>query len=337
MTQHIFLPNISLEQGFINPAYIQYLKEWRENAIKNADKGDVAASICHQGALIDLVLYGKLRHDWLGIMNEFLMENEVPLAYSKAFGDRLFGFRNQSHQSTIHAIHTKWWIEGIQNAEKVDHDHFASIILGKRQTDGLIYDRDVSETILRHRMKIELTMSMAMSAEILSAAEKLSDVLSIELATDISDPKKCPSIGYMSMEYFRLKALHILGYENFFPVDIDKHIEACTQDLQVGWCDFAIDSKIDAYMGTAKRTQRDKPIHSPLISCFVSSLFGKVSDNSKKAQFIQRLNAYSCHLKSNPLDIPAFQMRDIPIHFGVDITPIETICASFLITQCQIN
>jgi hypothetical protein len=30
------------------------------------------------------------------------------------------------------------------------------------------------------------------------------------------------------------------------------------------------------------------------------------------------------------LDIPAFQMRDIPIPFGADRTPIEVICASEL-------
>ena len=334
MTNHLFLPGISLQQGYINPVYIQYLKDWREDAIQHADIGDVAASVCHQAALIDLVLYGKLRHDWIGIMDEFLMENGIPVAYSVAFGRRLYGFENQLHQSTIHAIHTRWWIEDLQKAGSVDHNFFASLILDKRQTDGLIYDRDVSPTILRHRMKTELTMSMAMAAEILQAAGKLTDILPVELATDITSPTKCPTLGYMSMEYFRLKALQILDYEGLFPVGIEKHIEACAQDLQVGWCDFAMISKIDAYMGTAKRTQRDKPIHSPIIAGHVATLFGKVRDIAKKAQFTQRLNAYSCHLKTNPLDIPSFQMRDIPIRFGVDITPIEAICASFLGNQC---
>jgi hypothetical protein len=30
------------------------------------------------------------------------------------------------------------------------------------------------------------------------------------------------------------------------------------------------------------------------------------------------------------MDIPAFQMRDIPINFGADKTPIEVICSSHL-------
>jgi hypothetical protein len=337
MTQHILLPGLPLQEGFVHPAYEQYLKAWREEAIQCADGGDVAASICLQSTLIDLVLFGKPRHDWLGIMDEFLMENGTPLAYSETFGKRLHKFGNQYRQSTVHAIHTRWWIERLNRGAAVDHDRFAALVLAKKQDDGLIYDRDISETILRHRMKSEITMSMAMSAEILQAANKLTGNMPVELATNITSAKKCPSLGYMSMEYFRLKALQLLGHEPLFPVGIEGHIEACAKDLSVGWCDFAMKSKVDAYMGTAKRTQRDKPIHSPLIACHVSSLLAKVQDAEKKTRFTQRLAAYACHLKDNPLDIPAFQMRDVPIRFGADKTPIEVICASFLITQCQKN
>lgn len=337
MSYHIFVPSISLQQGFIHPAYEPYLKEWREEAIQRADAGDVAASICHQATMIDLVLFGKPRHDWMGIMDEFLMDKGIPLAYSAVFGNRLYKFGNQYRQPTIHAIHTRWWIEQLNNATRVDHDRFADLVLAKKQSDGLIYDRDVSETILRHRMKSELTLSMAMSAEILQAARKLNSQISEELATNITSPAKCPALGYMSMECFRLKALQILGYENLFPIGIDGHIEACAEGLPVGWCDFAIKAKIDAYMGTAKRTQRDKPIHSPLIACYVSALMEKVQNITKKDEFSRRLAVYAHHLKNNPLDIPAFQMRDVPIPFGADITPIETVCASFLIAQCQGN
>jgi len=337
MIQHIFLPAIPLQEGYINPAYIQLLKSWREKAIQCADSGDVAASICHQATLIDLVLFGKPRHDWLGIMDELLMDNGIPLAYSAAFGKRLHKFGNQYHQSTIHAIHTRWWVERLHVTATVDHEKFADLILTKKQDDGLFYDRDISETILRHRMKSELTMSMAMSVEILAAANKLTGMTPVEFATNITSPTKCPTLGYMSMEYFRLKALQMLGHDHLFPVGIDGHIKACAKDLQVGWCDFAMESKVDAYMGTAKRTQRDKPIHSPLIACHVSALLEKVQDATKKEDFTRRLNAYACHLIGNPMDIPAFQMRDVPIRFGADRTPIEVICASFLMTQCKNN
>ncbi len=335
MTQHILIPGLTLQQGFLRPAYEPFLKAWREWAIQRADDGDVAASICHQGTLIDIALIGKPSHDWLGIMDEFLTDNGAPLAYSDLFGTRLHKFGNQYRQSTVHAIHTRWWIECLVRGAAVDHERFADLVLAKKQTDGLIYDQEVSETILRHRMKSELTLSMAMSAEILKAAKKLVDPLGIELATGISSATKCPPLGYMSTEYFRLRALQLLGHEDLFPVGIEGHIESCAHDLPVGWCDFAMKSKVDAYMGTAKRTLRDKPIHSPLIACHVSALFAKVQDEARKNLFVERLAAYASHLNDNPLDIPAFQMRDVPIPFGADKTPIELICASFLITQCQ--
>lgn len=337
MIEHILMPGIPLRHGFIHPAHEQYLKEWREDAIRHADDGEVATSVCHQAALIDLVLFGKLHHDWMGVMNEFLIDNGSPLAYSEAFGRRLHKFGNQYRQTTVHAIHTRWWIEGLANEGKVDHDGFAHLILTKKQSDGLIYDRDISATILRHRMKSELTMSMALATEILRAANRLTGNIPLELATNITSPTKCPAFGYMSMEYFRLKALQILNHENLFPLGIEGHIEACATDLPVGWCDFAMRSKVDAYMGTAKRTQRDVPIHSPLISCYVSSLLTKIQDATRKSALTQRLTAYLRHLKANPMDIPMFQMRDVPIGFGAERTPIEAICASFLITQCHNN
>lgn len=335
MSEHLILPNVALVQGAFNPAYEQYLKEWREEAICCADQGDTAASICHQATLIDLVLYGKPRHAWKEIMDEYLTKDGKPLAYSEAFGNRLHKFDNQYCQTTIHAIHTRWWIECLNDSNTVDHERFANLVLSKLQPDGLIYDADVSKTILRHRMKTELTLAMAMSAEILQAAGKLAGTLPIELSTNITDPRKCPALGYMSMEFFRLKTLKILGHINLFPTGIAEHIEACAEDLNVGWCDFAMKSKIDAYMGTAKRTQRDKPIHSPLIACHVATLIEQIVNAEKKAKAIDRLALYAGYLKNNPMDIPAFQMRDVPIRFGSDKTPIEIICASHLITLCQ--
>jgi hypothetical protein len=334
LNEHLILPKVALVQGVINPAYNQYLKEWREDAIRRADEGDTTASICHQATLIDLVLYGKPRHAWNEVMMEYLTDDGRPLAYSEVFGKHLHRFDNQYRQTTIHAIHTRWWIECLTNSNKVDHELYATLVLSKRQADGLIYDADVSETILRHRMKTELTLSMAMSAEILQTAGKLTGSLPLDLSTSITDSKICPTLGYMSMEYFRLKALEILGYQNLFPVGIAEHVEACAENLDVGWCDFSMKSKVDAYMGTAKRTERDKPIHSPLIACYVAILTEQVLDADKKARALDRLALYASHLKKNPLDIPAFQMRDVPIRFGVDKTPIEIICASHLIAQC---
>lgn len=337
MTAHPMLPGVVLQPGFIHPAFERYLREWRELAIVDADQGLVTASACQQAALIDLVLEGRIRHDWLSIMDEFLMDEMRPTAYSAGFGKRLHKFEGQYLQSTVHSIYTRWWIEMLCKPSGVNHGLFAELIISKKQTDGLIYDRDTSETILRHRMKAELTMSAAMGSEILCIANRLSESLRDELSTNLCDPNKVPPLGYMTCEQFRLSALRTLDREEQFPVGIGGHIDACAEGLEYGWCDFSMASKVDAYMGTAKRTTRDKPINSPLVACHVNALRTKVNDPMQCRAISDRLVTYSRWLSENPLDIPAFQMRDVPIAFGTDISPIEAICASWLITSLNLE
>jgi hypothetical protein len=333
MATHVILPGVGLEDGFSHPIFERYLKDWREEAINAADNGIAAASVCHQATLIDLLLDGHPRHDWLSVMKDLLTNGERPIAYSDAFGKRLHKFGAQYLQSTIHSIHTRWWIERLVDPSGVDHHKFARMVLAKKQTNGLIYDMDVSETLLRHRMKVELSLSAVMSAEILSVAGVLSDSLKNELSTSLADPRKVPPLGYMTSEQFRLAALRLMGREELFPAGIEEHIEACAEGLEFGWSDFAMKSKVDAYMGTAKRTSRDKPIHSPLVACHVAALSAKVPTVAKRAAISDRLAIYAHYLEQNPLDIPAFQMRDVPIPFGSDMTPIETVCTSHLITK----
>ncbi len=335
MAAHPILPGVVLESGFSHPAYENYLRTWREQAISDADDGRAAASVCHQATLIDLVLDGRPTCDWLSVMEDLLTEGDRPLAYSVGYGDRLYKFAGQFQQSTVHSIHTRWWVETLSRAEAVDHDKFAEMILAKKGANGLIYDADVSLTVLRHRMKAELSMSAVMGAEILSEAWRLTDALRTELATSLCDPRKVPQLGYMTSEQFRLAALRILDREELFPVGIDEHIEACEVGLEHGWCDFSMASKVDAYMGTAKRTSRDKPIHSPMVACHVAVLSDKVDDPAKRASIIDRLAIYAKSLAENPQDIPAFQMRDVPIPFGVDLTPVEAVCASRLIANLR--
>jgi hypothetical protein len=336
MATHPILPGVVLGAGFSHPAYERYLRAWREQAIVDADDGRAAASVCHQATLIDLVLDGRPTHDWLSVMEDLLTGDDGrPLAYSVGFGDRLYKFEGQLLQSTVHSIHTRWWIETLVKPEAVDHGKFADRILSKKGPDGLIIDTDVSPTILRHRMKTELSMSAVMSAEILFNAVRLTDGLRAELATSLCDPRKVPPLGYMTGEQFRLAALRILGHEEQFPIGIGEHIKACEVGLDRGWGDFSMASKVDAYMGTAKRTSRDKQIHSPLVACHVAILSTKVDDLIQRAAIMDRLTVYSRSLAENPLDIPAFQMRDVPIPFGADLTPIEAVCASHLIANLQ--
>jgi hypothetical protein len=333
---HVIMPSVILTTGLIHDAYQIVLRDWFEEAITKIDSGDVAASTCLQGAFIDLARDGRFTYDWMGILDEYLLESNIPLAYSVVYGERLFGFGNQVKQTTIHAIHTRWWIECFtKGCSEVDHEKYAEIIIRKKvASDGLIYDFDVSPTIMRHRMKTELTMSVALAVQILIAAKGLTEGFARQLATDLTDPTKCPPTGYMSAEYFRLHALDDLSSRSLFPVhSIESAIAACESSLDVGFCDFSMESKVDAYMGTSKRTARDAPIHSPLTACHVGYLKSLVTDETAKQNIDTRLLAYVSHLKANPMDIPAFQMRDVPIQFGADKTPIELLCASHLISE----
>src|ERR1035437_3772186 len=146
LRRHALLPGVDLSIP-IRAEYEDYLRTWREEAITRADAGDIAMSICLQATFADLALHGKLVHDWLGVMDEFLTVDGAPVAYSAAYGKRLHRFDAQYIQSTIHAIHSRWWIETL-NGRTTDHDAFADRVLAKKQSDGLIYDRDISETIL---------------------------------------------------------------------------------------------------------------------------------------------------------------------------------------------
>ena len=335
MITHLLFPGVTIKTGFSHTAFDRYLCEWREQAITDAEDGVISSSICLQGVLIDLILNGELQHDWLSIMFDLLSDAGRPITYSKNYGKQLYMFDEQYLQSTIHAVHTRWWVEKLSRPETLDHERFAKMILAKKCSDGLIYDADVSKTIMRHRMKSELTMSAAMGIEILLHANYLTNVLRDELSTSLCDPRKIPPLGYMTAEQYRLAALRILSHEEQFPMGIGEHIDACAAGLAYGWNDFPIASKTDAYMGTAKRTGYDKPIHSPLVTCHVAALSYKVEDITKRAAILERLNVYALKLAGNPLDIPSFQMRDIPIPFGADITPIEAICASWLIANYQ--
>ena len=336
MITHLLLPGVWIGKGFSHPAFNSYLRDWREQIIIDADDGIVSASACLQAVFIDLVLEGRIQHDWLSVMSDLLTDKEdKPIAYSRNYSKRLYKFEEQYLQSTIHAIHTRWWIEKLTCPEKLDHEKYAKLILAKKNINGLIYDADVSGTTLRHRMISELTMSAAMGAEILFISGGLTGLLCDELSTALCDSRKVPQLGYIVSEQFRLAALKFLSHEEQFPAGIEEHIEACAIGLTYGWNDFIITSKKDTYMGTAKRTSYDKPIHSPLVACHVTILANKVEEPAKIKAIIDRLNAYALKLAENPLDIPAFQMRDIPIPFGADITPIEAICASWIIYNRQ--
>ena len=55
-----------------------------------------------------------------------------------------------------------------------------------------------------------------------------------------------------------MRTLQMLSATNLAPYSLGEIIDPC--ETEEGYCDFSVDSKVDDYMGTAKRTSRDKPI-----------------------------------------------------------------------------
>ncbi len=332
MTSHPTLPGVKLKTGFSHTVFERYLKDWREDSVRRSESGDVAASVCLQATVIDIVLDGSAQQDWISVMDDHLTDNGRPVAYSRAYGDRLHKFARQHLQPTLHAIHTRWWIEQVAQPNGADHEEFARLVLAKRQPSGLVYDADVSATILRHRTQAELCASMVMAVEIIGAADLLTDSLREQFAASIADPSLVPPRGSMTTEQLRLAALRRLGHEELFPVGIARHLSGCAEGLDVGWCDFAVAAKTDTHMGSPKRTSRDTPVHSPLVACHVGELIGKIDCAHEQESARKRLTEYARHLSQNPLDIPAFAMRDSALPFGAGITPLETVGASWLIS-----
>ncbi|MBN1658176.1 MAG: hypothetical protein JXA93_07225, partial [Anaerolineae bacterium] len=202
---------------------------------------------------------------------------------------------------------------------------YVQLIEGWIQPSGWIYNRDVSYTRLRTRMKSEYLMSFAMGLQILAAVGALTPREQRFTATISSEPPT----PYLSAEYFRLRALEQLGKPHLIPSTISAVIATC--QAGAGYCDFAVSGKVDDYMGSAKRTGRDEAIHSPLAALHAGYL-ARCCDVATQQAVRERIAHFRQRLAQAPLDIPAFRIRDITFPFGADISPLEVIAAA-AITQ----
>jgi hypothetical protein len=325
MTEHIFLSINRLEELKILPEYKKWIQSWMENKYKEIDNGNISSSSCIQGVLSEIILHGKPVSDWCGIIDEYLVDEQgKPLAYSESYGKRLYSF-NQWKQNPIHAIHARWWIEKTCNRLENTRHEYRRLIESNIQPSGWIYDPKVSNTGIRTRMKTELMMSMAMGVEILKYYNQATRY-STRLLSTISTQALT---GFVGAEYFRLRALAALDSAKLMPAGIEHTISSC--EAGKGYCDFSLESKVDDYMGTEKRVTRDKPVHSAISSLHVQYLSNLCALKTKQT-IGKRLQEFGRYLISNPFDLPAFRMRDIEIPFGTDITPLEIIAASKIIS-----
>jgi hypothetical protein len=86
-------------------------------------------------------------------------------------------------------------------------------------------------------------------------------------------------------------------------------------------------------MGTEKRSGRDAAVHSPLSAVHTQYLAGFCQGSTQEA-VRARLREFARHLYKNPMDIPAFKIRDlVDIPFGTDVSPLEVIAASSIINS----
>jgi len=324
--RYILLNDLDFSELKILPHYREWLVDWLKHIEEDTENGIVSSSMCLQGLLSELTIYNRCKTDWSEILRAYLKNNEgKPLAYSQAFGEKLYRF-NQWEQSPVHAVHTHWWIEKLNRANREDLSIYSNLIEQFIQPSGWIYNPAVSNTNTRTRMRMELMMSVAMGLEILSY-QGLSEDRKRVFEGLLSS---VPITGYLSAEYFRFKALDILDMLSLAPSDVSEVITTC--QAGEGFCDFSITSKVDDYMGTAKRVSRDKPLHSAISSLHANYIATRCSSDVED-MVNSRLRAFSRHLSSKPFDIPAFRMRDVDVPFGTDLSPFEVIGASYIVSN----
>ncbi len=325
MINYVLLPGVDFSELQLIPPHKEWLIEWLRDVESDVEDGVVSSSLCLQGVLSEILLYGNCKTDWQGIIQAYLKtKSGKPLAYSNEFGERLHKF-NQWKQSPVHAIHTQWWIEKITGAKPKKLNAYGDMIQELIQPSGWIYNPKVSPTNTRTRMRSELMMSIAMGLEILSFTRSLSDKKKI-FESVLS---AMPMTGYLSAEYFRLRALQFLDSIKLTPRTLADVLTTC--EAGKGYCDFSVESKVDDYMGTAKRVTRDKAIQSS-ISSLHANYIAAFCEEKVRNSVQSRLRNFGQHLLSEPFDIPAFRMRDIDVPFGTDLSPCEVIGASHIVS-----
>lgn len=322
MTSHLLLPGIDLELVDPREEYRSWLIQWMETVTEELNQDSASSSMCLQGAIAELVLFKRLKTDWRGILDDLLTDEQGnPLAYSEVFGRKLYGFRGQWRQTPVHAVHAHFWVKRLASSTPQPIDKWGKLIQGFIQPSGWIYNLEVSPTNLVTRMKSEYFMSMAMGIELLRAAGLL-DTHSKQFKATLTHAART---DYLSAEHFRLSCLEQLDAQHLRPQQLEDVLRVC--EAGEGYCDFSVESKVDDYMGTAKRTSRDVAVHSPIAGLHAHHV-AQYCDNDVQAATTARLKNFYQHLAQEPFDIKAFTIRDLLVPFGTALSPVEVIAAS---------
>lgn len=325
MRSYIFLPDKIEDNCYLAPELKDWLKDWLITIEEQIEHGSISSSECIQGLLSELLLYGEDRYDWLSVERELLRDDAGnPMAYSKQYGEKLYRFDRQWRQMPVYAIYNSFWLNDYYGEVQVDK--YQELIYNLIQPNGWIYNREVSNTQPRTRMKSELWMSFAMGTEILCetalAASCKQRLEAMAASRELTE--------YISAEYFRYRALQSLALLYQFPEGVEQLLQSC--EAYKGYNDFCVSNKVDDYMGTKKRTQHDLAIHTPLISG-MAQVLGQLCEEEAKQHVEARMRSYAAYLKENPMGISAFTMRDIDVPFGPGLTPLEAIVSTMIVNK----
>ncbi len=294
-----------------------WMKAWIDNVLSNSENGIVSSSECMAGAVSELMLFGRPKTDWIGIMDEYLETDGVPMAYSERFGERLYKF-SQWAQSPVHAIYSRWWIERCTSEGSANA--FAGMVAKFIQPTGWAYNPRVSNTGVRTRMRTELFMSQAMTAQILDDAGAAFDRVSM-----ISAAVSVTPTGFVAAEYFRLRSLQVLDAPEQMP-DTGQLLERCS--VEGGFCDFDVNAKTDDYMGVRKRVARDVAVFSPLVTMYALYVAEMtLQDQTAVGAMRNRTREF---VRAEPMSIPSLRMRDLDYPFGDGVTIYEVIADAIL-------
>jgi len=321
LIEHILLPGIFESEISLHEKHKKWIDDWLHNVKKDIENGIISSSICIAGFISEQLLYGKNKIDWSDVMSKYLEDNENLLTYSENFGKKLYKF-NQWKQTSVHSTYARWWIEkNLNNKIK----GIPKIIESFIQDNGWIFNESVSPTNIKTRMRAELFMSLGMGTEILAEENylKKNKLNLISTATSI------PLTGFVSAEYFRFKTLQSLNEESKMVQGIDSSLKKCI--TTPGFADFAIENKIDDYMGVTKRISRDEAVFSPISTLHALKLAKGIKLVPNEIEEWER--GVLKYLEKNPLGIPALKMRDLKPDFGDGVSIYEVISASKLMQK----
>ena len=117
----LWIPSLSLPDNY-KGIYSEFLNRELNSIHDEINQDRLSASKALQGVLIESLLFGKTKFDWLGVINELLIRNGRALAYSESFSSNLHGFKDQWEQYSIGAAYSQYSIRKHLSCSQLDFE-----------------------------------------------------------------------------------------------------------------------------------------------------------------------------------------------------------------------